>query len=408
MRVLHCLAQLPQSTGSGIYFTNVVNGLAKRGHENAVLYGTQKPFEIKWADVNNVYPVEFKTEELPFPIVGMSDVMPYESTVYSEMTPQQYNLWRLAFRRRLEQIKDQFQPEVILTHHLWLLTSLVREVFPDTRVIGISHGTDLRQAKKNPRLKETYVQHVDKLDAYFTLAPSDMMEISHIFQAPREKMQVMGGGFNPHVFHPNGRRAFDGKFRLLFAGKIAQAKGVYELAKAVPQIVAQYPQLELRIVGNATADQIDELTALAENAPQLIFQPAVAQAELGELFRQTDLFISPSYYEGYASIVIEALAAGARAVTTEIDGLMYLLGEEINTSGIIEYIPLPGLHNIDEPDEEDIPQFIDQIAEKVMLQLERIQRGEPIKPEIISAINRLSWEHVLDDMDAFIRSAQIS
>lgn len=36
------------------------------------------------------------------------------------------------------------------------LTSLIKEVFPDTKIIGICHNTDLRQAKMNPHLKDKY------------------------------------------------------------------------------------------------------------------------------------------------------------------------------------------------------------------------------------------------------------
>ena len=35
MRVLHVLAQLPAKTGSGVYFTNVIEGLESFNHEQA-------------------------------------------------------------------------------------------------------------------------------------------------------------------------------------------------------------------------------------------------------------------------------------------------------------------------------------------------------------------------------------
>ena len=35
MRILHCLAQLPMKTGSGVYFDTVLRYMDERGHENA-------------------------------------------------------------------------------------------------------------------------------------------------------------------------------------------------------------------------------------------------------------------------------------------------------------------------------------------------------------------------------------
>lgn len=103
MKILHCLAQLPMKTGSGIYYDTVINHLAERGHENAALYGVQEPFSVELSCVAS-FPVRFNTETLPFPIAGMSDEMPYPSTVYSEMTKNRsgniYPFFAVAWKRR--------------------------------------------------------------------------------------------------------------------------------------------------------------------------------------------------------------------------------------------------------------------------------------------------------------------
>ena len=48
-----------------------------------------------------VYPVIFETENLPFPIVGMSDVMPYKSTKYSDMSEDMFLKWEKAFKQNI-------------------------------------------------------------------------------------------------------------------------------------------------------------------------------------------------------------------------------------------------------------------------------------------------------------------
>ena len=70
MRILHVLAQLPAKTGSGVYFTNVIEGLEKYKHEQAALYGTAPEYNFNILDT--VYEVEFEGEDLDFPIVGMA------------------------------------------------------------------------------------------------------------------------------------------------------------------------------------------------------------------------------------------------------------------------------------------------------------------------------------------------
>lgn len=63
MKILHTLAQLPSLTGSGVYFSNVVEGLNEK-HDQAVIFGTQGDYEFDLVEKKNQYPVEFKTESL--------------------------------------------------------------------------------------------------------------------------------------------------------------------------------------------------------------------------------------------------------------------------------------------------------------------------------------------------------
>ena len=87
MKVLHVLAQLPIKTGSGVYFTNVIEGLKEyEGIDQACIYAVTADYNISILDSERQFEVFFESESLPFPIVGMSDIMPYPNTIYHEMT----------------------------------------------------------------------------------------------------------------------------------------------------------------------------------------------------------------------------------------------------------------------------------------------------------------------------------
>jgi hypothetical protein len=147
MKILHCLAQLPNRTGSGVYYKNLIREMKKqRGWEQAGLYALNDENRCLDLDLDYIYPIRFNSDELPFPIAGMSDEMPYDSTAYSRMTPDMMEQWKGAFTSKLIEIKDDFKPDVIVCHHLWILCALVLDVFPDIPVIAISHGTDIRQS----------------------------------------------------------------------------------------------------------------------------------------------------------------------------------------------------------------------------------------------------------------------
>lgn len=102
MKVLHVLAQLPLKTGSGVYFTNVIEGLKEyKNVEQASIYATTKEYDINILEKSKQYEVVFESDELPFSIVGMSDIMPYRNTLYSEMTEEMIVAWQNVFREKI-------------------------------------------------------------------------------------------------------------------------------------------------------------------------------------------------------------------------------------------------------------------------------------------------------------------
>ena len=401
MKILHCLAQLPSNTGSGVYYHTLVKGLEKRGHENALIYGIQEPFVADFSEEVKQYPVIFKTENLPFPIAGMSDEMPYESSVYSKMSEDMYERWIAKFKHSLEEAKREFNPDIIITHHIFILTSLVKEIFFDKKIIAISHGTDIRQVKKNPWIKEKYIKNVDKLNHYLSLSPKDNKELIEVFDIPKDKISIMGGGFKEEYFYEKEHK--NSIIKIVYAGKMSEAKGIYEFALAIEILNKTYKDIEFIMIGNSNGDIRDRLYRNSGEARNLILKDTKKQAELADMMRDCDIFVLPSYYEGLGLIAIEALACGLRAVTTKIEGLMDLLGEEVNKSGIIEYVNLPRLYDIDKPYEEDKQKFANDLANKISKQIDRIRDDEEINIKIKNSIKAHSWEKIIDRINDIIK-----
>ena len=134
MKILSVTAQKPDSTGSGIYLTELVRGFKKKGITQSVIAGVTKADQVCLPEGVSFYPVYFESEQLPYPITGMSDEMPYPSTRYSDLTEEMTEMFRNAFGEVLKKAVEELDPDVILCHHLYLLTAIVRELFPDKKV----------------------------------------------------------------------------------------------------------------------------------------------------------------------------------------------------------------------------------------------------------------------------------
>ena len=120
------------------------------------------------------------------------------------------------------------------------------------------------------------------------------------------------------------------------------------------------------------------------------------QAHLGEIMRQKDIFILPSYFEGLGLIAVEALGSGLRVVATEIEGLIEFLGDKINNSDIIEYIAMPTIYDTDKAVEEEKPAFIERIVAALELMIERTRKERKLPQELLEEVERHSWKKKIE------------
>ena len=68
MRILSITAQKPNSTGSGVYLTELVKEYALLGHEQAVVAGVYREDKVELPDGVDFYPVYFCEKGLPYPM----------------------------------------------------------------------------------------------------------------------------------------------------------------------------------------------------------------------------------------------------------------------------------------------------------------------------------------------------
>ena len=94
-------------------------------------------------------------------------------------------------------------------------------------------------------------------------------------------------------------------------------------------------------------------------------------------------------------------------MATEIDGLMYVLGDKVQESGVIEYVEMPRIYDLDKPVEEDIPDFVARLAEGIITQIERVQADEPVEEEVKDLIDCHSWDNITGEMAELLRTLKV-
>ena len=387
MRILSVTAQKVDSTGSGVFLTELVKGFHKLGHEQAVVCGTVREDSISLPEDVRVFPVYYKTDSLPFPICGMSDEMPYESTRYCDMTEEMTGQLRDAFRQALETAVGEFQPDVILCHHLYYLASLARELFPDIPVYGQCHGSDLRQIRKNRWQREWITGQIPKLDGIFALHAQQKEAICQTFGLTDDRVTVMGTGYNSDIFYLDEavKAQRSGKtLRLIFAGKLSEKKGLFSLLRAL-RLLRHPENYELALAGGyGNTIEYAEICRLAEASPcPVTFLGRLSHPELAREMNASDAFILPSFYEGLPLVLIEAMACGLKTVCTDLPGIRPWLDRTIPGCGTL-FLEPPRMFNEDEPYPDDLELFEQRLAEAI----ESLRNRHTADPELV---RQVSW-----------------
>lgn len=143
------------------------------------------------------------------------------------------------------------------------------------------------------------------------IAAADLLLVACEFAAAtiRECHPKAAFGFAPYgvdadFWTPGERHASDGPLRVVFVGHVAPAKGVPTLLEAWRR--AQLGDAELRLAGYWSLSD----AAHALFPPGARWLGPLGPARVREEYQRADLFVFPSWYEGFGLVILEAMACG--------------------------------------------------------------------------------------------------
>ena len=394
MRVLHVLSQRPSLTGSGITLDAMVRHAAASGWEQRAVVGVPAADPsppVGGLDPRCIHPLVFDSPPLDFLLPGMSDVMPYPSSRFSSLSQDQVARYKRAWIDHLRPLLANFDPHIIHSHHLWILSSLLKEVAPDTPVISHCHATGFRQMELCPDLADEVRSGCSQNDRFAVLHRGHRNQLIERLGVEPDRVHVVGAGYREDLFHARGVNP-DRPPALLYAGKFSDAKGVPQLLNAFEGLRSRHSELELHIVGDGAGDEAEKIRARMEHmAPAVVCHGRLAQADLADVARRATVFVLPSFYEGLPLVLVEALACGCRLVATDLPGVTEELAPRIGPA--LATVSLPRLETVDRPFSDDVPAFTTYLeaALEEALSQPPIQDPEELIP---GALSSFTWSEV--------------
>ena len=157
-------------------------------------------------------------------------------------------------------------------------------------------------------------------------------EVAHNHSVPRSIFTIVPGGTDTTRFVARDEARL-GELQappvLLYHGRVDVRKGVIELLDAGARLVAEGREFRLIVSGIGPDLQAAREHAVAVGlGARVEFTGHVDYEGAPLIYRRGDIFVSPTYSEGFSNTILEAMASGLPIVSTRAVGVVDCLAHE--------------------------------------------------------------------------------
>jgi glycosyltransferase involved in cell wall biosynthesis len=185
--------------------------------------------------------------------------------------------------------------------------ALVHHPLADESGLAPEHAMALRHSEK------AALHHAR---AVIVTSPATRRSLAHTYEVPADLIRVA----EPGTERADRATGSGGSEPVILAvGAVSQRKGYDIMAEALAELAG----LSWRMIIAGATDRAPDAYAAARATidrhglgSRITFAGSVSDADLAGLYRQADLFVMPSLYEGYGMVLAEAMARGLAIVAT--------------------------------------------------------------------------------------------
>jgi len=236
-----------------------------------------------------------------------------------------------------------------------------------------------RRALREATFVQALTPHEAEMIARFGVSQDRIRLIPNALpEATVVRLAEMQKGKQPERESNGARRA---NVYGLFLGRLHPTKGLDLLVRALPQIVAKYPDIRIVVAGPDECGHracIERQAQVAGVRDRLIFRGLLKGHEKWDVLAKAKFFVLPSYSEGFSMAILEALAAGIPVVATRVCEVGTL--EQSHAAILVD------------PNPEALAAGIDQVLSSPELARQLAENGRRL------VLDHYTWERVAAEM----------
>jgi glycosyltransferase involved in cell wall biosynthesis len=151
---------------------------------------------------------------------------------------------------------------------------------------------------------------------YFLVASEFVKNILIEENVEEEKIFIAryGADISRFSFETKKRKKSNEKVIFLFVGRLTAAKGIHYLLEAFKQL--NRDDIELRVAGSMMNNE----PLFEQYRDYFTYLGEVPNHEMPDIYKQSDIFVLPTMYDGASLAIVEALASGLPVISTQSAG----------------------------------------------------------------------------------------